>query len=54
MSEGGNHDGHICLREEIMMSPMSEGGNHNGHLCLREEIMMSPMSEEEIMMVTYV
>ena len=37
MSEGGNHDGHLCLREEIMMSPMSEGRNHNGHLCLREE-----------------
>jgi hypothetical protein len=39
MSEGGNHDGHLCLREEIMMSPMSEeeimmvtyvgGGNHD-------------------------
>ena len=37
MSEGGNHDGHIGLREEIMMSPMSEGRNHNGHLCPREE-----------------
>ena len=55
MSEGGNHNGHLCLRRKSWCqlclrrkswwSHMSEGGNHDGHIGLREEIMMSPMSE---------